>query len=389
MNSLGTLIQYEWKKLFHKRMARIAVIAAVLLQTASLLLYLMESSVTITEETGPDGSVTTKEEVMSGYEKMLSEKKNAQALDGRVIDGALIDETLGSYNQGKDKEQYSEITRLLGTVLSGQAAKADEDLFYRTWKANLLETAWEEYRLSSREVQYWRNEIGRIETPFTYEYGLAWRNMLTFGLTIGVVLLLLAASCLSGVFADEYRRGTDQLILCARNGKAPVYAAKIITGTLFGAGCTLLLYGISFAFSFGFWGVEGFNAILQIEIVYSPYAISVGQAVMILFGVTVLAAILHSVVSMALSVYLKNGVAVLLIMVAVMIVANLVEVPSRWRFWSQLHSLLPTNASTAWRFLDLRTVRIFGRELTYFGAAAILYPLLAAGAAFAGKKKYG
>lgn len=43
MNNLGILIKYEWKKLWQKKMVKIAVAAAILLQVFACLSFLMMS----------------------------------------------------------------------------------------------------------------------------------------------------------------------------------------------------------------------------------------------------------------------------------------------------------------------------------------------------------
>lgn len=385
MNNLGSLIKYEWKKLWQKKMVKIALLAAVLIQIFSCLSFLMISEAVYHADN--DGN-TLLESEMSGYEKAMTEKRNAQALDGRVIDGTLIDEALRSYYQGDGNKEYEEIISILRAVLDDKTMNADEDLFYRTWRSNFVtETYFAQY-LNSREAAYWEKRVDMVETPFTYKYSFVWQDMLEIGMTIGAIVMMLAAGCLSGVFADESKRGTDQLILCAKNGKAPVYAAKIITGTLFGIGCELLICGITLAIRGGFMGFAGFDAPMQQLSPNIPYAISAGKAFLIMFGIAILTSVLHSVFAMVLSEYLNNAVAVLLIMVAVMMLAIAVYVPDSLRVLAQIHSYLPINANAVWNFTDCRTVPVFGARLNYFQFTAILYALLSAGIVFWGKRRY-
>lgn len=385
MNNLGILIKYEWKKLWQKKMVKIAVTAAILLQVFACLSFLMMSEAEYS--TDKDGNVL-QESSMSGYEKQMTEKRNAQALDGRVIDDTLISEALHPSNPENGRKEYEEIILLLHSVLEDKTMNADSDLFYRTWRSNIVLKASLDQSLNSKENAYWEKRVDKVETPFTYKYSFLWQDVLNIGMTIGTIVMMLIASCLSGVFADESKRGTDQLVLCTKNGKAPIYAAKIITGTLFGIGCVLLLYGITFAIRGGFLGFEGFGAGMQQLSPNIPYAISIGKAFLIMFGIALIVSVLHSVFSMVLSEYINNAVAVLLIMVAIMILAMAVSVPDQLRLLSQLHSYLPLNSSASWNFADFRTVPLFGARLNYFQFTAILYALMSAGIVFVGKRRY-
>lgn len=385
MNNLGVLIKYEWKKLWQKKMVKISLAVAILLQIFSCVFSLMltHSDYDVDEE----GNIILKNS-MSGYEMLMLNKKNAMVHSGRVIDDALIEEAVHAYETGEGKDEYKIIYTLLRDVFGDDISNADAETFYRAWKSNIVADAKSDFYLKSKEASYWSNKVDKVKMPFTYKAALFWEEILQIGATIGAIVMILAASCLSGVFSDESRSGTDQLVLCTRNGKTPVYAAKIITGTLFGTGCAVMLYGITFAIRGGVQGIGGFNADIQPIISNSPYALSMGQMFLIVLATALLASVLHSVFTMILSEYLNNAVAALLIMVVMMILSIAVDIPDSWRVLSQIHSYLPLNSVAVWNLADFRLVPFFGTHLSYFQVTSILYVLLSAGIIFIGKAKY-
>lgn len=383
MNNLGVLIKYEWKKLWQKKMVKISLAAALLLQIFSCVYSLtMTHSSTFVDENGND----IERYEMSGYEMLMKDKKDAMVHNGRVVDDAFIKEAVNA--SAKNMDEYKAIRTLLNDVFGDNIANADAETLYQAWKSNIVKEAKWDFHLNSKEVSYWSNKVGKVKTPFTYKAALFWEEILQIGATIGTVLMVLVASCLSGVFADESRSGTDQLILCSRNGKIPVYTAKMITGTLFGTGCLILLYIMTFAIRGGVQGIEGFSADIQPLISNSPYALSIGQMFLIVFGIALLVSALHSLFTMLLSEYLNNAVASLLIMVVIMLLSIALDVPDYWRVMAQVHSYLPLNSMAVWNLTDFRTVPLFGAHLNYFQATAVLYVLISVGIIFIGKMKY-
>lgn len=383
MNNLGVLIKYEWKKLWQKKMVKISLAAALLLQIFSCVFSLtMTHRSTFIDENGNE----IVEYEMSGYEMLMEDKKNAMVHNGRVVDDAFIREAV--HASAENVEEYKAIYTLLRDVFGDNTENADAEALYQAWKSNIVEEAKWDFHLSSKEVSYWSNKVGKVKTPFTYKAALFWEEILQIGATIGAIVMILVASCLSGVFADESRSGTDQLILCSQNGKIPVYTAKMITGTLFGTGCLILLYIITFAIRGGIQGIEGFSADIQPIISNSPYALSIGQMFLIVFGTALLVSALHSLFTMLLSEYLKNAVASMLIMVVIMLLSIALDVPDYWRVIAQIHSYMPLNSVAVWNLVDFRTVPVFGARLNYYQVTTVLYLLLSAGIIFIGKAKY-
>lgn len=91
---------------------------------------------------------------------------------------------------------------------------------------------------------------------------------------------------------------------------------------------------------------------------------------------------------MILSEILKNSVAVMAIPVGIMILTMMIDIPYQFRIASQIYDLLPTNLLTVWELWDDRLVSVFGKYLTNFQIAPILYSIIIIVLFFVGKRVY-
>lgn len=375
MHNLGRLMQYEWKKLFQKKLVWVTILVIFTLQVASNLGFLMETfSMALTDSNG-----NVQEVSMNGWEILQTEKENAWKLNGRTLNSQLVQEMKDAPTEFAFLDAYAEVSSILrkmgGVETEEQLYELRIEEIYENWKAVIIRNEREDYYLTEPELAYWQKRIDTIETPFVYQYDLGWSVVYNQVLTNSVMTLLLIAVCLSGLFADEHKLKTDQMLLCMKNSKQ-VYYAKTLTGILFGIGSTAALYVITLGFCFGFYGTEGYHAILQQELVLSPWTLTLGESVLVLIGLSILAAVLESVAAMFLSEYLNNGVGVMAVLVGIMLLTQIFNIPERYRVLSQLWNFLPTNLVTVWSMLDGRLVPIFGMYLTNFQFAGMLYPVL-------------
>lgn len=391
MNNFGALCRYEWKKLWSKRIVRITLIFMILMQIFANLTFLMENNALVL--TDSDGKAYVTDE-MNGYEIMAEDKKNARAIGGRAIDQSMLNDMILSNkeNLGEMCKPYDEVTVFARNVIgwfnwSHPDKPITEEGLYMQWKENISEKFQSDY-LREDEVAYWEETMEKIETPFVYEYHTAWKKILDMALTINILVLMGVAICLSTIFSDEHRGRTDQLVLCTRNGRKQVYLAKLTVGIGLSVMFALLLYLVSFVIVFAFWGMDGFGSNIQLCVQNVPYQISVGQGVLLLLSITILAVVLESVYALFLSEKMNNGVAVMAVLVGIMLFSQLVDIPAKYRGLSQMYSYIPTRLLAVWNFSDTRLIKIAGSYLTNFQFAAILYLVLSIILIILGYKNY-
>ena len=400
MNQFKTLYIYELKKICMRKIVWITVGILMLLTVymgAGVPLSTIQS-VTIGDETVE----------MSGLEYIANEKKNAESLTGREIDDTLLQEVQNAYQiseepsvvAGQDKsdkieamaqrrEQYKAVYSWIYYVMRDYEAvhTIDEETLYQTRLINLNDS-WTEQRMAEEEKAYWMEKENAIEKPLVYGYSGGWNSILEEFLTLNFMLILTIAICLSNVFSEEHLRKTDQLILCSRNGKSLLFYAKIAAGITFGTCCAVLFLLLAMVSTLSVYGAEGFHVALQVYLPICSLDMTVGQAVLLMSLVYMIAAVFCSAVALFLSEALRNSTAVMGILTGGMIVTMLVEIPAQYRLLSQIYGLLPTVLLRAWQLWDNRLVKIFGVFFTNFQIASILYLMLGAVLVFLGNRIY-
>ena len=400
MNNLGILFRYEWKKIWKKKIVWIMGSIVIILFLSGQLWSLVPYNTVQTDSNGNPYSVQ-----QGGYEAFIKERENARKLDGRKIDEKLLREVWKDY----ENEEYEEIKAILigahieywrkgeaeATVTAPADTEQEDDVVAegaRNWYRELQWAVEKKINsvagLTPAERQYWLAQDAKVEKPLTYTYAKSWEEILAYIQDVSLWLILLCAVCLSGVFSEERRKKTDSLILSTKNGKNQVCFAKLLAGIAFAALWFLILYGITVFIAFLFYGVEGFSAQIQLAAPVIPAAMTMGQAVLLLLGIAILAVILIGVLCAVLSEWFGSSVAVLAVVGGSTLLSQLIWIPDAQRVLRQIYDLLPVNLVTIYTFLDYKTISIFGLRLTDLQFAYVIYPLLTVILMFLGWWKY-
>ena len=280
---------------------------------------------------------------LSGLEMNRAEREAAEQIAGRKIEQKLLDEMQPAYEEfivdGDYKKAlpYLDIYNFIGTVLetnaSAEILNCDSDTFYA-----MLNTQLEANALTGREENISYNE------PLFYQgYFDGWRQMASMMKVLACMEIMFIAICLSTVFTVEHTRKTDQVILCSRFGKKRLYFAKLMAGLTVGIAFTLILSLLMFGIIAFLYGFDGYNTILQF-VLMRPFNLTLGQAVMILIGLSFAGAILVSVFTMALSELTKNSVGTIGIIAGILILTMFImEMPANLKILSEIWYMLPSN----------------------------------------------
>lgn len=394
MSSLWTIYKYELKKLTHRKLFRITAFLCVI-------------SIVITSFAGLMGNYYVDgEPIESNYEAFRKDQGYQKELSGRCIDQALLRETVDGYSHVPTNvlryslteeyesfaRPYSDIFKLIrswtGMELSSiQQWEADETALYEA-RTQHLETNWQSIPLTETEKEFWRNKESHIDTPLTYYYHEGYENILVGFLTIGVLMLLFVAICLSNFFADEHIRRTDQLILSSIAGKGSAYWAKILAGVtvsvIAASMMTLLIMGLNL----GYYGAEGFG--MQFQSCFSTYSypITIGQACLIAYGVLIVASILAAAFVMLISELFRSGIVALAISAGLIILGNVITIPTQYRVIAQIWDWSPMAYLSAWNVFDPRTLTLFGQCFTSWQIVPVIYILISVVLAVVGKYIY-
>lgn len=385
---------YELKKIFGRKLVLFTLAAALLVCICSILLPLLGSY------------VVNGEKVDTNYHMLQVDMEYLKKLDGRLIDGTLLKETMEAYGRIPENaglyiatEEYQKYARPYSAIFNfirgnsnmtfAQALEWDADeADLRSRRLKKMESSYDANRLSEEEKNFWRQRENQLKWPIRFEITEGWYSLFSALSTLCFILPLCLAVCLSNVFPEEHARRTDQLILCARKGRNLVYLAKVSAGVIFSLLCALTVTAVLFLISFSVYGFGGFHAAFQL--IYANYSLSLsaGQAVLIMYGILILASVLFAALILFLSEAFHNGMAALAVVSAYLILSMLVVMPEDPRILGQIWDWLPGAFVTPWNIFDLRMLSVFGARFTAWQAVPVIYLLAAAGLAFAGAPIY-
>lgn len=415
MKQIRTLYFFELKKIVDRKITwmigGVIILLCIFLSFADLL----SSSVYV-------GDVS-----ISGYEAMKINREYARNLKGRVIDDTLLQEMADSYPEGIKNEgraiindrtngtvgaitesteengerkvyaeqldpqsfinEYEPIYSFMCNVVENEILGTSEEELYDE-RAMVISQNRTDQMLTEEELNFWEEKSTQIKTPFTYEYAEGWGNIWTYAYTVNYMIFLMIAICLSNMFSIEHLRKTDAIILCSQYGKKHLYLAKILAGATFGVITASLILGVTVISSIFVYGADGYDAALQLIYPLSSWKVSIGESIIILFGVLLIISVLYSVAVMVLSEMIKNSAAVMAVPVGIMILTMMIDIPYQWRIPSQIYDLLPTNLLIKFQLWDDRLVSVFGRYLTNFQISPLIYGIAVIILFWIGKRKY-
>lgn len=372
MRNFGTLYYFELKKILRKRIVRIAFVL-ILVVSAYMGIADIVFSVNTVTTVSADGTSTTK--TFSGYDLLKERRDSARKLHGQLIDDQLLSK-ITDLNIAVTfySPVYNYVRRTMGSI--EETLAATEETFYDAIHED-RQTLWQEQRLTKGEIAYWQEQETKIHKPFVFCFTEGYESILFYFFPLAFLSLLFISISVSGIFSEEHSHRTDQLTLCTKGGKNVLYLAKCAAGLTLGLTASALFCAAMVLACLCVYGAEGFSGILQISyFVNSARPLTVGQAVLTFFAVYMFAAVLQCVFTMTLSEVLRNSTAVMSILSGVLFLTMAVELPYQFRVLSQVWSLLPTRVLSNHCLTDGRLIKIFGRYLTNFQAAPILYLLL-------------
>ncbi len=395
MSTFKTLYAYELKKITGKKIFWNTLFSC-------LLIIVLVIAVHLSGKYYVDGEI-----IDTHYNMFLTDQAYERALSGRSVDQTLLEETMDAYRKIPDPagrytltseyqtyaRPYSAIYQMINTFLDQDFLEdvllweADENSFYQA-RMTYLEDHWQDSFLTEREKDFWRRKESDIRTPFTYYYHEGYSMLLISFNIINILIPLFLAVCLSGVFANEHTRRTDQLILSGAKGKTTLYHAKIAAGATVSFLVTALMLVTAAVTALALYGTDGFRMQMQTDRYPFSYPMSIGEACLIMCGEALIIAVLVGIFVMILSELLQSGIASMAVTISFVLAVMTINIPPQFRFFSQLWDWLPFSFLDRWYVFDARTIPVFGHFLVSWQIVPVLYLLFAALIAAIGKKVY-
>ncbi|TCL58063.1 ABC-type Na+ efflux pump permease subunit [Kineothrix alysoides] len=395
MANFGVLYGYELKKIVRRKIVWI---------TAAFMLFIVIITVIVSRLAG--SSYVDGYKIDTHYHMFQVDKEYQQRLSGRAIDQSLLEEMKDGYDKiPSDAEAYvltgeyqiyarpySEIFNIVRNMTNMTFNEmwqwtADEgDLYER--RQRMLEEAREDDLLSQDEKAFWQEKEDKVEWPVVFVYKDGYHQLFDSMNTIGLMMLIVITICLSGVFAEEHSKRTDQLILCSRYGRHKAYWAKILAGISFSLFSSVMYTVIAFSAALAAYGADGFSGAFQLMYANYSYPLSVGAAILISYGMMIIAGILTGIFVMMLSELLHSSIGTLALVVGMIILLLFFNIPEHYRAASQLLSYIPSEFVAVWSIFSLRTVSLAGRIFTAWQIVPALYILAGGVFAAVGKRAY-
>ena len=345
---LLTLYKFELKKLFCAKVNVIAMTGSVI-----MLIFLAVSSVS---------------------EAVPVSREAAEELNGRVIDGQMIDELAPAvrYENGQPvleiSEEYEKYVPVMD-VLDALITAIDKDIdltqiqesgLYDLREKELAQRL-ETQGLSEEEKAFWYSREADVQKPFVYRYHRGPAGLLRSFQALGFFILLLSAIGLSGTYARETADSMNQLLLCSRYGRRELYMVKLAAGFTWILTAALIVFLSVMIPYFGFYGMEGTGEMLQLVKPLSMLPYSIGHMLAIYLGIYLLAAILFAAVTMLLSVITQNQMATICGLMGYLLIDLVVEFPDRYRVLQKVWNLRPNAILMNSGFSNYRLIHLAGR----------------------------
>ena len=169
--------------------------------------------------------------------------------------------------EGLDDKPYWVLSDLLN-----YNDKLDDFYNYRMMKVEKSINNSQTIKNHPKERQYWKEKAIRTNGPYNYGYYEGWSSINdTFDIYVLLILLVVAIS-ISGVFSRENESNMVSIILSSRNGVKKLSKAKIIASGLYIVLLSLIMILILTIPNLCFYGTSGWNfpvQILNTKILYS------------------------------------------------------------------------------------------------------------------------
>ena len=369
---LKTLYKYELKKLFISK-----VNLSALAGTVIMIVVLVVSS---NSEVAPVSREAAKE------------------LDGRAIDGQLIDELRPAlkYENGATvleiTGEYEKYVPVVDMITSVAGYDCDftrlQGTEYYELREQKQKQLMEKQGLTETEKEFWSRKEEQVQKPFVYHYHNGPANLLKSFQALGFFILILSAVGLSGVYARETADNMNQLLLCSRYGKKHLFVVKFAAGiTWILAASSLVIISLLIPF-IAIYGMEGMGEMVQLVKPLSMMPFTIGRMLAVYMGIFLLTAVLFASVAMFLSVITQNALTVICVLMGYLLVDLFADFPDKLRLLQKIWSLRPNAVLMNTGFSNFRLFHLAGVILFNYQAAPILYTLIITAAYLSGKRIY-
>ena len=377
MKVFGVLYLFEWKKILKQGLVPVSILLGVVLLVAADIAprlgagyyYRYDAQRGVVDRTAmPYGEV----------EKLR--RDSLRALSGRVLDEALMDQLKENYRDSQagtiqwNLNAYAPFLYL--NTMEDRSIASVED-FYRQ-QAEHFQKESISAPLTDAELAYWQEQAAGLG-PMYLDYAGGWQAMVEHCGLLCQAAVLLVTAALCRFCSEEHRARTDQLVLSSEKGKTTAFWARCAAGVSFAVGIAVVFSALQMALCGMLYGIDGVSVPLQlwVEGSFSALPVTMGQFVLILLVLLVLACGMAAVFVMLLSELFGTAIPALVVPFALSAASILGLFVGNGRWMEQAASYLPFFRVSADTLQDYYLVALGGLQLNSIQFSAVLYPLLA------------
>lgn len=374
MANFWRLYSYEWKKIWYSKLTKVTV--SIFFPLCIFAVTLGGISVYLTDRSGM---------TRNRYSYLFHLQEESKELSGSVLDQQLITGMQQAFRIWKNnpndetREQFQKY-RLVYNYMFNISPNMDVTMFVTEnalyqYRTEALKDLWRVQQLTEDEIAYWMERENNITTPFPFGYAIGWGLVIEQTSIINIVVLLVIVICLSGVFSQEKELGTEQFIYSSKLGKKQLYIIKIFAGISFSAAISISFYLLSALLLLLLYGAAGFQFPIQLIYPYCSWPVSVGQGAFLYFLLYFVATLLYAMVTMFLSLLFQKRGAIFAFCIGYFGILNFIGLRNDKMVSPYLY-LDPPTLIISWNINNDRLLNLFGKYLTFFQFAPIVYLLL-------------
>lgn len=385
------LLKFELKKILGRKANLIAMSLGLLLIVVSNILTIHGSSLLLEEGNTIEGAAAIRKQ---------AEIENALTTE---LSEEFLTEFLQEYQQaiqnnpfGYDYSLISSKSNLFALIAAHYSEWNDnnwewEDLkqistendigFYkrRIEKIETLLNADYTYgNFTDTEKGYWLQKAEAISTPFVWGSRETW-EMIWISIRALFFQCFVVGICIAPVFAEEYQKRTDSLILSTKHGKNRLIHAKIISSFVFTlfyiALCSILSIGINIVLL----GIDGWNLPVQLWNTMIPYHFNAAGACGLNLLIIFLISFLITAITLMFSTVCKNQMIALAIAILLFFGPLFIPFSKTSGLWNHILYLCPIYTFNLTDVLKTyNSYQLGGIVISYFMMIVIAYVIIAA-----------
>ncbi|GAA0221444.1 ABC transporter permease subunit [Metaclostridioides mangenotii] len=354
------LIKFELYKIFSKKSVIIVLILTVLFSIFNVVgqsVYLkfkgldsIDDAYSVMKE--HEGKVITQEE-RSNLEKIaeniVQKEKSGKKLTKEevVYKHYLYDAIVNPEPTYIVDNQYYKLNEMKGEIIKLE-------------KENKIDTY--EYK----NLNYIYGKVKNVEEPKSY-FTYGWNTTTDFKVIATLISILIVVG-LAPIFSDEYQSNSAQIMLSCRNGKNKLVLSKILSGLIFTAIVFIIINSI-YMMSALRYDFIGWDKPLELFKYYrlTPFDMRIIDFYVIGLGISFIGATLFALVTMLMSLLVKNNMISLLFSLGMyyvpMLLSDFIPIAVLSRVFKEIN--LAESIKVEGMFIYPNTYNIFGNPTLY------------------------